>query len=324
MLWLAPLPPLLLALAAWFYMIRVKPRCPASPPADPAALDALERRLMQHVATLALEIGERNVRRPQALERTADYVRDVFTDHGRAVSLETFDVQGTRCANVIAEHAGSGNGHEIVVVGAHYDTVFGTPGADDNATGVAALLEISSALRDAKLARTLRLVAFVNEEAPFYGTDAMGSRVHAKNSKQRGDRIVAMLSLEMLGCFYDHARSQRYPVLFRAFYPTRGNFLGVVGNLRSRPLVVEVMRHFMRASDLPLEGVATFEAIPGVAWSDHWSFWREGWPAVMLTDTSFFRYPYYHDPRDLPEQLNGPKFARATHGILGVVRGLTG
>jgi len=183
-------------------------------------------------------------------------------------------------------------------------------------------LEMAPALKDEKFQGTIRYVAFVNEEPPHCFTERMGSRVHARGARARGENIVAMISLETLGYYSSAVGTQGYPFPFGLFYPRTGNFLGVVGNLRSRALVVEVLRHLMAASDFPVEGVAAFEWIPGINWSDHWSFWKEGYPALMLTDTAPFRYPHYHGSHDLPEWIMAAEFGRAAHAIIGAVRGL--
>jgi Zn-dependent M28 family amino/carboxypeptidase len=211
---------------------------------------------------------------------------------------------------------------EVILVGAHYDTAPGTPGANDNGSGVALLLEMGRLLKEARPARTLRLVAFANEEPPHFFTEDMGSRVHARRARGRGEDIVAMLSLETIGYYSDTPGTQAYPVPFGLLYPSAGNFLAVVGNLPSRPLVIAFLQAFMEATDLPVEGVATFELIPGINWSDHWSFWKEGYPALMLTDTAPFRYPQYHTAEDTPDRLTAPAFARAGHGIIRAVRRL--
>ncbi len=220
------------------------------------------------------------------------------------------------------EQKGAERPGTIVVVGAHYDSVIGSPGANDNATGVAILLEMSRALKQDAPFRTVRFVAFVNEEPPYFLTELMGSREHARRARQRGEDIQAMFSLETLGYYSKDPGSQKYPLPLGAFYPRTGNFLGVVGKLSSRRLVVDFLRQFMSVSDFPVEGIATFEWISGINWSDHWSFWKEGYPALMLTDTAPYRYPEYHASRDLPENLNGPEFARAAHGIIQTVRRL--
>jgi hypothetical protein len=305
-------------------MFAVKPRLgrPVPDAAAQAEIDALRERLMRHVGALGGSIGERNVFRPDALERAAEYIRGVWAEQGFAVTSERYEVAGRTCANLVAERRGDSRPDELVVAGAHYDSVAGSPGANDNATGVATLLELSGRLRAASLTRTVRFVAFVNEEPPFFGTEAMGSRHHARRARARGDRIVAMLSLETLGYYSDAPSSQRYPFPLGAFYPSTGNFLGVVGNLASRSLVRDTLRHLMEATDFPVEGAATFAWIPGIDWSDHGSFWKEGYRAVMLTDTAPYRYPQYHSPDDRPERVNAVAFARAAHGIIETVRRL--
>jgi Zn-dependent M28 family amino/carboxypeptidase len=276
------------------------------------------------VQALAGDIGERNLFRPGSLDAAARYIREVWAAQGLTVAEEAYEVRGRRCANLVVELRGASRPEEIVLAGAHYDSVVGSPGADDNATGVALLLELPRALAGAAPARTLRLVAFVNEEPPFFETADMGSRRHARAARARGDRIVAMLSLESLG-YYDDARgSQRYPFPLGFFYPDTASFLGVVGNLRSRALVRQVLAEFMAATDFPVEGAATFAWIPGVDWSDHGSFWREGYPAVMLTDTALYRHPGYHTPGDRPERVDATAFARVAHGVVAVVRRLAG
>ena len=310
--------------AAYRVMIKVKPKEGRSlvGRSAPEDMEALERRLMRHVSVLATEIGERNVFRPEGLRSTAAYISDVWTSQGLAVSEEAYEVAGQRCVNLIVEQKGSIRPDEIVLVGAHYDSVAGTRGANDNATGVALLLEMSGTLKRADLPRTLRFVAFVNEEPPIFRSEQMGSRVHARNARKRRDHIVAMLALETLGCYSARPRSQHYPFPFGFFYPDRGDFLSVIGNLRSRKLVVAFLRHFMEATDFPVEGAATFGWVPGIDWSDHWSFWKEGYPAIMLTDTAPYRYAEYHTPQDLPDRINGPEFARAAHGIIEAVHRL--
>ncbi len=314
----------LLSVAGYLVMIDVKPK--VAPPTMGGdfrgEIQALERRLMNHAQALGSTIGERNLLRPRALRAAADYIREDWTAQGFVVGKEAFEAAGQSCMNLVIEQKGSRRPDAIILVGAHYDSVIGSPGANDNGTGVAVLLEMSRILRAAPLARTVRFVAFVNEEPPYFLTEQMGSRTHARLARQRGENIVAMLSLETLGYYSNVMGTQRYPFPFGTFYPNTGNFLAVVGNLRSRGLVVDFLRNFMTASNFPVEGVATFEWIPGINWSDHWSFWKEGYPALMLTDTAPFRYPEYHSSRDLPEEINGPEFARAAHGIIQAVRRL--
>lgn len=314
----------LAALIGYVAMFAVKPAVsrPAIGEHARAEIDALGERLMRHVRVLGGRVGERNLFRPDALQAAAEHIRQTWSEQGFSVTSEAYEVAGQHCANLFVEHRGSSRAHELVVVGAHYDSVVGSPGANDNATGVAILLEMSSLLRASSSPRSLRLVAFVNEEPPFFATEHMGSRRHARNARARGDQIVAMISLETLGYYSDDPSSQRYPFPLGAFYPSTGNFLGVVGNLGSRSLVRDMLRYLMEATDLPVEGAATFAWLPGVDWSDHRSFWKEGYRAVMLTDTALYRYPQYHSAEDRPEKINAGEFARAAHGIIKAVQRL--
>ena len=314
----------LLAVIGYLVMIRVKPVVVRPAPREEvrAEVVGLEQRLIAHVRTLGGSIGERNLHRPQALRAAADYIRQVWSGQGLTVGEESYEVAGQQCVNLVVEQKGVREPDKIVLVGAHYDSVFGSPGANDNATGVALLLEMSRVLKQESLSRTVRFVAFVNEEPPYFLSEQMGSRVHARRARERGEDIVAMVSLETLGYYSNSPGSQQYPFPFGAFYPRTGDFLAVVGNLPSRGLVVEFLRHFMAAGDFPVEGVATFSSIPGINWSDHWSFWKEGYPAIMLTDTAPFRYPEYHSSHDLPAQVTGPEFARAARGIIQAIRAI--
>jgi hypothetical protein len=312
----------ILAILGYLIMINVKARRPRPEVggAVRAEIHALETRLMGHVRALSGIIGERNLHRPLALRAAADSIHQVWKSQGFEVSEERFEVLDQSCTNLVVEQRGSKSHRPILLVGAHYDSVIGSPGANDNATGVAILLELSRAMRRQALAKTVRLVAFVNEEPPYFLTEMMGSRHHARQARNRGENIAAMFSLETLGYYSNVTKSQRYPWPFSAFYPRIGNFLGVVGNLSSRGLVVDFLRQFMTVSDFPAEGIATFEWIPGINWSDHWSFWQEGYSALMLTDTAPYRYPEYHTLRDVAEEINGPEFARAAHGIVLAIR----
>lgn len=277
--------------------------------------------LRRHVELLGGTIGERHVWRPPALAQAAGYIEEALAELGYRVNRQDFTARGAAVANVQAEVAGPERA-AVVVVGAHYDTVRGSPGANDNGSGVAALLELARLLRGAPLARTVRFVAFANEESPFFMTRAMGSRVAARACRAAGERVVAMLSLETIGCYLDHPRSQHYPGPFALAYPTVGNFIAFVGNLRSRALVRRCVATFRRTTPFPCEGAALPAYLPGVFWSDHWAFWREGYRAVMVTDTAPFRYREYHTARDTPDKLDYERMARVVVGLAEVVRDL--
>jgi len=284
----------------------------------------LSARLRRHVERLAGSIGERHVWRPAALRAAAAYIRGELEALGCEVVAQSYRVAELDCDNLEAELPGEAARAEIIVVGAHYDTVQGSPGADDNASGVAALIEIARALRGARLARTVKLVAFVNEEPPFFYWGEMGSKVYALAARRRGDDVRVMLSLEMLGCYDDAPGSQRYPPLLGWFYPERGNFIAFVSNLASRRALRRVVEAFRSRSDFPAEQLASPAFVPGVAWSDQLSFWRAGYPAVMVTDTAFYRNPHYHCASDTPDRLRYPEMARVVEGLAATIAALAG
>lgn len=285
---------------------------------------ALAARLEADVRHLAIGIGVRDAFSPAAVARAADWIEGELEAAGHAVERQDYTVGRGKHVNLIAELPGGELAREIVVVGAHYDTAPGTPGANDNASGIAALLALARELEGRRLPRTLRLVAFDTEEPPAFGTADMGSRHYAARCRARGERVVAMLSLETIGYYSDQPGSQRYPPLVGLVYPDRGDFLAVVGDPRSRALVRQVGAAFRRAVPFPLEGGALPAFLPGVGWSDHSSFWHEGYRAVMLTDTAPFRDPAYHLAGDTPERLDYPRLARVVRGVSAVILELCG
>lgn len=274
-----------------------------------------QARLERHVRTLAADIGERNVFHPAALDSARDYIAREWRTAGLEPRLQTYPARGVECSNVEIVLQGEHRGSQSIVVGAHYDSARGSPGADDNASAVAALLELGHVLAAAPRTRTLRLVAFVNEEPPFFYWGEMGSQVYARAARERNEDIRVMLSLEMLGYYRDEPRTQYYPPLFRWFYPNRGNFIGFVSNLRSRHELTRVYRAFRNNCDFPAERAAVPSWIPGIGWSDHLSFWRQGYPALMVTDTAFYRYPYYHTSEDTPDKIDYARLTAVTNGL---------
>ncbi|MDQ7039187.1 MAG: M28 family peptidase, partial [Aquificota bacterium] len=234
---------------------------------------------------------------------------------GYRVRKQVFRADGRECANL--EVRLEGKQEEVLVVGAHYDTAPGTPGADDNASGVASLLAIAEALKGKKFRREVRLVFFTNEEPPYFQTDLMGSLVYARSLKVK---VHGMVSLESIGYYTQEPDSQRYPYFFfRFLYPTVGNFIGFVGNLKSKGFLERAFRYFREGTDFPAEKGAVPGWIPGAGWSDHWSFWRIGAPAIMVTDTAPFRNPYYHTPLDTPDKLDFEALSRVTRGLVHMV-----
>jgi hypothetical protein len=288
------------------------------PPLNDAATQVRDR-LQKDLGRLAGEIGERNLSRPVAYAEAMRFVEGRLAAAGYEVQRQTFEVKGRPCVNLVAERKGTIAAEGIVVIGAHYDSAPGTPGANDNGSGTVALLSLADLLKDFKPDRTLRLVAFANEEPPYFQTDAMGSLVYAKACKARNDKIVAMLSLETMGYYRDKAGSQKYPAPFSWFYPDTGNFIAFIGNRESEALVKSVTGSFREHAAFPSEGGAVPGRIEGVGWSDHWSFWQCGYPGVMVTDTAHFRYPHYHRPTDTPDRIDYDRLARVVVGLREVV-----
>ena len=276
--------------------------------------------LHKDVNYLAGTIGERNLDRYKNLQDASQYIEDSFKALGYKVEEQEYAVGNLKPKNISAEIRGTSSPQEIVIVGAHYDSVYGSPGADDNGSGVAALLEIARELQHTTPARTIRLVAWVNEEPPNFQTPTMGSWVYAKRSRQKNEHIVAAISLETVGMYSDAENSQNYPPGFSSFFPSKGNFIGFVGNLSSRPLVRDAIGEFRRTTQFPSEGVAAPDGITGIGWSDQWSFWQEGYPAIMITDTAPFRNPNYHKLSDKPETLDYEKMARVILGVTKIVQ----
>jgi Zn-dependent M28 family amino/carboxypeptidase len=245
-----------------------------------------------------------------------------LTARGYQVKRQSYEVQGRNCDNLDAQVLGIGHADEIVLIGAHYDSVSGSPGANDNGSGVASLLALAKNLANKKFNRTLRFVAFVNEEPPYFQTARMGSAVYARRCRDRHEKIVAAISLETLGYYSDQKKSQNYPPPLGLMYPSTGNFIGFIGNVPSRPLVDEVVASFRRHAKFPSEKAALPAEIPGVGWSDQWAFWREEYPGLMITDTAPFRYPYYHTAEDTPDKLDFERLARVVDGLGGVLTDL--
>lgn len=287
-----------------------------SSPVLPGDMNDLTETLQKHVEVLSKEIGERNYIRYESLNQAAAYIERTFREFGYHPESQFYDWQGRKYRNIFVTRSGDSIPEEIIVVGAHYDSVIGTPGADDNASGVAGLLELARFFADLEPKRTVRFAAFTNEEPPFFRTRNMGSRIFAGEARQKGEKIVAMVCLEMIGYFSDRKGAQGYPLPFMDnFYPDTADFIAVVGNLRSRSLVREVARGLKSQSAVGVESLATFEWVPGVDFSDHYSFYKEGYPAVMVTDTAFYRNAHYHMPTDTARTLHYPSMAQVVLGL---------
>jgi Peptidase family M28 len=278
---------------------------------DPARLEA-------HVRALSESIGPRNEAYPENLDRCAAYIRREFESGAARVSEQPFTIDGRTYRNVIA-HFGPET-KDVVVVGAHYDVAGPFPGADDNASGVAGLLELARLLGNARLPVKVELVAYTLEELPYFRSDQMGSAMHAKALKREGAVVRVMFSLEMIGYFSDAPDSQQYPIsALSLLYPTKGNFISVIGEMGGGTLVRRIKRSMAEATSLPVYSINAPRLVPGIDFSDHLSYWRESYPAVMITDTAFYRNTNYHTIRDTAEKLDYRRMSQVVEGVYAAV-----
>lgn len=282
----------------------------------------LAAELQSTITELAVGIGQRNVFKPSGLRDAEAYLGGELTRLGYKVRRQTYVAAGVECANLDVEIPGRTHPKEIVVVGAHYDSIADSPAANDNGSGVAATLAIARRFAALRPARTVRFVLFVNEEPPFFFTDNMGSYVYAKACKDRGENIVGMLTPETIGYYSDESGSQRYPIPVADFYPDRGDFIAFVGMHESAPLIRSAVGSFRKHCKFPSIGAGLPSIIPMVGASDHWAFWCMGYPSLMVTDTAPFRYKYYHTRQDTPDKLDYPRMARVVDGLHAVVTDL--
>jgi len=305
---------------AWAAMLAMpKEGFTGSLPPLTAAQSELAADLRRDVVRLAGTIGERNMHaRPAALAQAADFIEEELRKVGLETRRHLWDRGQPLLCNIEAEIRGRGREGEIVVIGAHYDTA-ATPGADDNASGVAALLALARDLARTRTPRTLRFVAFVNEEAPYFHTENMGSLAYARRCRERDEHIEGMISIESIGYYTDEPESQRYPAPVGLFYPSTGDFITFVSDLGSRSLLRRAVAAFRESTQFPSEAGAFPGMIPGIGWSDHWAFWQVGYPAIMVTDTALFRNPHYHLASDRPDTLDFARMARVIAGLREVV-----
>jgi len=270
-------------------------------------------RMKEHVRVLSSQIGHRDVYAAYAgLTRARSYISDSLLSYGYQVDHQEYASLGRTVANVVAIKPGLDAALPPAIIGAHYDSC-DNPGADDNASGVAALLELARVCGEISLPRTVRFVFFVNEEPPFFKTESMGSRVYTRRLKEQDEEIFGAVVLDSVGYYTDAPFSQKYPPLVGPFYPNKGNFLAVVGNFRSRGLVAGTARA-LKARQVPRRGLI-LDYFPAASFSDHWSFWEEGYRGIMITDTAFMRNPTYHRLTDTFEKLDYDVMAALTAAL---------
>jgi hypothetical protein len=315
----------LVAAAALFYpIVKIKLSASEIHPEPRFIPTSSEQALHDHVHALSVVIGNRSMENDGKIQQAEQYIRTVLEKRGIPFSLQGYDHDGERYNNILVTLGGTTHGEESVIIGAHYDTTAGTPGADDNASAVAVLLELCQTLKGYTPQRTLKMIFFVLEEPPAFMTPAMGSYVYAQRARDCGENIVAMISLEMLGYFSDVKGSQAFPLPgMHWLFPDRGNFIGVVGNVHSRELTLAVAEALKAGSEIPVEHLVALPFIPGVGLSDHGPFWKMGFRAVMVTDTAFYRNPNYHGSKDTIETLRFDKMSQIVGGLVHVVEYLT-
>ena len=269
--------------------------------------------LHRHVEYLSVRIGDRHLWKDSSLEKTADYIESAFADNSYAAWRQTYSCYGKNVSNLIVEKTGTEE--ELVIIGAHYDTVPGTPGADDNASAVAGLLELARLMKGNKNKKTLVFVAFVNEEPPCFGSYNMGSMFYARHLKERGISVEVMASLEMIG-FFSREPIQTYPVPgMGLFYPKTGDYVAVVGNIHSSKYVSFFKKRIRKHSRINTRSLTAPQFFGGINLSDNYSFWHHGYRAVMITDTSFFRNKNYHQETDTIETLDFEQMAELVKGL---------
>jgi Zn-dependent M28 family amino/carboxypeptidase len=292
-----------------------------------AAAPPLDERLRAHVSAIAS--SEHNTGTPLALERAAAYIETALTEAGYRPARQEYAAGGQRVRNIevaVGNLAPGKRPERIFIVGAHYDSAPGAPGANDNGSGTAAVLELARMLKNVQLSAgtELRFVLFVNEEPPWFMGEQMGSMVHAAEMKRQGQPVQAALVLETMGYYTDAPNSQQLPPGLEGRYPSTGNFIAFVGTLESSGLVREALAAFRAHSDFPAEGLAAPAHTTGVTLSDHSSYNKHGYPALMITDTAFMRYPYYHTAEDTPEKLDYEGMARVVSGLARTIVALAG
>lgn len=277
-------------------------------------MNADPQKLKNYVEKLSGDLVPRDAAHPENMDRVADYILKKLEPFAKTTENQPYSVDGMTVRNVRA-FFGSDTDMRIVV-GAHYDVAGPYPGADDNASGVAGLLELARLLTDENLSKKVELVSYPLEEPPYFYTKKMGSYIHAKSLKDQDVKVRTMIALEMIGYFRDDEGSQSYPLfLLRPFYPSVGNYIAVVGKLFQGDLVQKIKNAMRNASPLPVESINAPSLVPGIAFSDHLNYWRNGFPAVMITDTAMYRNPNYHTASDTADTLDYDRMAQVVDGV---------
>lgn len=301
---------------AWYSL--TQPFVSASETAAPAGQTASAARLEKLVRKLSTDFADRTFDNEARLEGAAAYLESQLAGLGLKVESQRFTAEGRPYRNLVVKLGP--DTPEVMVVGAHYDVAGEQPGADDNASGVAGLLELARLLKGQSFRQRVDLVVYTNEEPPFFRTPHMGSAVHARSLVQSGKRASLMLSLECIGYFSDAPGSQEHPVrLLNAIYPTTGNFISLVGFYQDGDVARQVKAAMKSASDLPVYSINAPGFVVGIDFSDHLNYWNEGFVGMMVTDTAFYRNKAYHTPEDTADRLDYGRMAKVVDGVRAVV-----
>lgn len=287
---------------------------PTQPPAS------MSLTLEQHVRTLSEDITNRNWKNPEQLDKAADYIRKQWESIGLTVEEQPFEVKGRIYKNLIVRFPSTqASNKDKIIVGAHYDVAHDFPGADDNASGTAGLIELAKLLKNRPLSQDIDLVAYTLEEPPIFGTENMGSFIHAQSENQKGRKVDLMISLEMIGYYSDEPNSQTFPLKpLSLYYPNKGNFIGVVDKLSSKRATA-VKKALRQSTDLPVHSINGPKILPGINFSDHLNYWHFGYDAIMITDTSFYRNTAYHTKDDTADRLNYDNMAKVVTAVADYV-----
>ncbi len=312
-----------LAVAYWYSLSLPGETFTGPPPPLTDEERDLAQRLRRHVTAIASE--PHNIVHYDALEKSAAYIETELKALGYEPVSQAYDVDGKKVRNISIEIAppDAGPATPSLVVGAHYDSYGNAPGANDNGSGSAAVIELARLLKDMPLKdKRLRLVLFVNEEPPYDRTPDMGSYRFAKQLKDNGEKLIGMVSLETIGAFSDQPGTQKYPSPFDLVFPDVANFIALVALPGGRSFLHDFVASFRSHTKIPTIGGTAPDFIDGIGWSDHWAFYMLGYPAIMITDTALFRYPAYHTPSDTPDKVDYDKLAHITKGVAATARDL--
>ncbi len=290
--------------------------------AVPSPLSADSQRMEKIVRTLSEDYFPRNHRSIANLNQTRDFISSHFQHMGCQLSYQSYPINDNEYSNISCLF-NPGKGPRLIV-GAHYDSYAKTPGADDNASGIAGLIEIGYLLSKADLNTEVELVAYTLEEPPFFGTTSMGSYYHALSLADQHIPVAGVFVLEMIGYFDETYPSQDYPLsLLKVWYPNRGNFIGVIGNMAQRDFTKAVKRSMASTTELAVYSINAPGPLSGIDFSDHRNYWEFGFPAIMITDTAFYRNRAYHQPNDTWDRLNYRKMGLVAVAVFEAVKAVS-